>query len=198
MGTEQGALRRSIIWYAGLMFVGTIVFIGAPETARWWWGIPQLSDWATETTIRPLPTPPSGVAPGSNIAAPKIILKNSYVGKIGQDIIHNPPDNVARHMKRRHTLEAVAEQRDHGEVVADRQLTAMEDRPGGDGELAAATGALPTHRRLGQRVDLENAAVGTERLAAVRTEADPLEDAERFLVRQPQNLSDAQRASGRR
>jgi hypothetical protein len=76
------------------MFVGTIVFIGAPETARWWWGIPQLSDWATETTIRPLPTPPSGVAPGSNIAAPKIILKNSYVGKIGQDIIHNPPDNL--------------------------------------------------------------------------------------------------------
>ena len=42
-------------------------------------------------------------------------------------------------------FDAVAEQRDYGEVVADRQLAAMEDRPGGDGELAAAAGAFPAH-----------------------------------------------------
>ena len=72
----------------------------------------------------------------------------------------------------------------------------MEDRSRRDGELAAAAGALPPDGRLGQGVDLGDAAVRAERLAAVGREPDPLENAERFLVRQPENLSDAQAPCG--
>jgi hypothetical protein len=72
----------------------------------------------------------------------------------------------------------------------------MEDRARGDRELPPAAGAFPTGRRLGKRVDLGRAAVRAERLAAVRGESDPLEDSERFLVGQPENLSEVQAPCG--
>ena len=72
----------------------------------------------------------------------------------------------------------------------------MKDCSRRDRELASAAGALPPDRRLGKRIDLGNAAMRAERFAAIRRKPDPLERVERFLSRQPENLSDAQAPCG--
>ena len=80
--------------------------------------------------------------------------------------------HVAAHLQSRRAFDAVAEQRDHGEVVADRQLAAVEDRAAGDAELLAACRAFPAHRSFGQRVDLDApqpGQYGSPSLAANRT-----------------------------
>ena len=93
-------------------------------------------------------------------------------------------------------FDAVAEQRDHREVVADRQLTAMKDRARRDRVLLPASRAFPADRRLCQRIDLCYAAMRTERLPTIRGEPNALEHIERFLMGQPKNLSDAQTPCG--
>ncbi len=106
--------------------------------------------------------------------------------------------HVEGHMERGDDFEEVAEQRDHGEVVADRQLVRMEQRDGRDGELAAAAGALPPDRRLGERVDLQGAAVRTKRLAVGGRERHQLEGVERRVVGHPHDAGEAQGAGGTR
>jgi hypothetical protein len=104
--------------------------------------------------------------------------------------------HVARHLQRGGAFDAVAEQRDHGEVIADCQLAAVEDRAAGHTELLAARRAFSAHRSFRQRVNLDATAVRAERVAIVGREPDPLEHRERFLIGQPQNLSDAQAPCG--
>jgi len=99
-------------------------------------------------------------------------------------------------LQSRRAFDAIAEQRDHGEVVSDRQLAAMEDRAGRDAELLPACRAFPAHRSFGQRVDLGATACGAERCTAIGCEPNPLEHREGFLIGQPQNLSDVQAPCG--
>jgi hypothetical protein len=68
----------------------------------------------------------------------------------------------------------------------------MEDRPARHGELAATARALPSDGRLGERIDLQNAAMRTERLAIIGSKSNALERFEHLLVGQPKNLSYAQ------
>jgi hypothetical protein len=117
-------------------------------------------------------------------------LVEQHEGRLRIDV------HVALHLQRRRAFHAVAEQRDHAEVVTDRQLAAMEDRAGRDAELAAAGGALPANRRLGERVDVGATTMRAERATAVIGEADLLEHGERFLIGQPKNLSDGQAPCG--
>jgi hypothetical protein len=110
-----------------------------------------------------------------------------HEGALGVDV------HVARDAERCDALHAVAEQRDHREVVADRQLAGVEQGAARHAELAAATAALPANGRLGQRVDLDHAAVWAERLAVVGGEADRDETRVRVFVRHQHDAREAQR-----
>jgi hypothetical protein len=108
--------------------------------------------------------------------------------------------HVAAHFESRGAFDAVAEQRDHGEVVADRQLAAMKDCAARDAELLPACRAFPAHRHTGfiQRVDLDATAVWAKRVAIIGREADHLEDAERCGIVHPHDRGELQAACGRR
>src|SRR4051812_49422168 len=98
-------------------------------------------------------------------------------------------------MQRRVALGAVDEDRDGGEVVADRQLAAMKDRAAGHAELLVAPLTAPD-RAAPETVHVRATAVWAVGLPAVVRPPNRGELCVRFLIRQSQNLSEGQAPCG--
>jgi len=91
---------------------------------------------------------------------------------------------ITAKLQNRDALDRVHENRGRGEVVADRQLAAGEDRPAGDAELVSALFAFPKTAR-GHGVDGCALATRAERLAAVIGKPDCLKASVCIVVRHP-------------
>jgi len=90
-------------------------------------------------------------------------------------------------------LGAVGEDRDGGQKVAQGHLAAGEDGARREGELRLASLALEDAASL-VLVDLDAAALRAEGMAIGQSPADCPERRERFVVRHPHDLGEAQRA----
>ena len=95
------------------------------------------------------------------------------------------------------TLHAVYEDRDGQEIVANRELTACEDRPAGHAVLMAASLALEQRARL-VSIASATAALRANRLAFGRGPTDLLEGVAGFVVGHASDLRQRERASGGR
>jgi len=108
------------------------------------WSLTEISPINLGLTIDP-----AEFVAAVNLGAHRLAeLVEQHKGALGVDV------HVAGHVKRRDAFESVAEQGDDGEVVADRELAAMEQRAARHRKLAAAAGAFPPKRRLRERIDL--------------------------------------------
>ena len=92
-------------------------------------------------------------------------------------------------------LQGVDEQRDGGEVITDRQLAGMEERPARHGELPTAFPA-PPDRPAPKTVHLGAPAMWAIGLSAVVRPPDLDEPCQRFLIVHPHDLSEGQASCG--
>ena len=99
---------------------------------------------------------------------------------------------VAAELQGRDALDRVHENRDSGEIVADRELAAGEDGAAGDAELLLARLALPdAPGRIG--IDRRAAAVRAERRTPVVGKADRHKRRVRLIVAQPKHGRERER-----
>ena len=98
-------------------------------------------------------------------------------------------------MQRGVTLRAVDENRDGGEVVADRQLAGMKERTARHAELLVAALTAPDRPRA-IAIHFDVSAMWAVGLPAVVRPSERDELRVRFLVRQSENLSEGQAPCG--